>query len=383
MGEDVTEELEYVPGRFIVNRTVRPRLACSGCEAFTQAPLPSRPIERGRPGPGLLAHVLVSKYADHLPLYRQSQIFEREGLDLDRSTLADWVGKSTALLEPLADAIGRHVLAGQAIFADDTPVKMLAPDTGKTATARLWTYGRDERPWGGGAPPASWYRVSPDRKGQHPKDHLAGYRGWMHADGYAGFEDIYRSSDIHEVACMAHVRRKFVDVHRAQGSAIADEAIRRIAQLYAIEKEARGSPPDRRVEIRQAKGAPIFDGLESWMHAQLPTITGKSPLAMAIRYGLTRMKRLRPYLDHGFLELDNNTAERAMRSVAIGRKNYLFVGSQTGGRSAAIAYTPIETAKLNGVDPQGWLVDTLACIPDYKITRVDDLLPWNWSNHAA
>jgi transposase len=260
---------------------------------------------------------------------------------------------------------------------------MLAPGTGKTQTARLWTYARDERPWGGEAPPASWYRFSPDRKGEHPKDHLSGYRGWMHADGYAGFEDIYRSSDIHEVACMAHVRRRFVDVHRAQGSAIAEEAIRRIAQLYAVEKEARGAPPDRRVEIRQAKAAPIFDGLESWMHEQLPTISGKSPLAMAIRYGLTRMKRLRPYLDHGVLELDNNTAERAMRSVAVGRKNYLFVGSQTGGRAAAIAYTLIETAKLNGVDPQGWLADTLACIPDYKITRVDDLLPWNWSNHAA
>ena len=176
LGEDVTEELEYAPGRFIVNRIVRPRMVCSGCEAFSQAPLPSRPIERGRPGPGLLAHVLVSKYADHLPLYRQSQIFEREGLDLDRSTLADWVGKSTALLEPLADAIGRHVLAGQAIFADDTPVKMLAPGTGKTATARLWAYGRDERPWGSDAPPASWYRFSPDRTGQHPKDHLSGYR---------------------------------------------------------------------------------------------------------------------------------------------------------------------------------------------------------------
>src|SRR5690606_20015346 len=208
------------------------------------------------------------------------------------------------------------------------------------------------------------------------KDHLSGYRGWMHADGYAGFENIYRSGDIREVACMAHVRRKFVDVHRAQGSAIADEAIARIAQLYGIEKEARGAPPDRRVEIRQAKGAPIFDDLEIWLHAQSPTISGKSPLAMAIRYALTRMKRLRPYLDNGILELDNNTAERAMRSVAIGRKNYLFVGSQTGGRAAAIAYTLIETAKLNGIDPQAWLADTLARIPDYKINRVDDLLPW-------
>lgn len=378
IGEDVTEELEYVPGRFIVNRIVRPRLACSGCERFTQAPLPSRPIERGRPGPGLLAHVLVSKYADHLPLYRQSQIFERDGLDLDRSTLADWVGKSTALLEPLADAIGRHVRAGQAIFADDTPVRMLAPGTGGTQTARLWTYGRDERPWGGGAAPAAWYRFSGDRKGQHPKDHLSGFQGWMHADGYAGFEEIYRAGRVREVACLAHVRRKFVDVHRAQGSSIAEEAIRRIAELYAVEAEARGSPPERRLEVRQARAKPIFEGLETWLAAQLPTISGKSPLAMAIRYALVRMTRLRPYLEHGILEIDNNAAERGMRAIALGRKNYLFVGSEAGGRAAAIAYSLIETAKLNGVDPQAWLADTLARLPDYKITRVDELLPWFW-----
>lgn len=378
IGEDVTEELEYVPGRFIVNRVVRPRFACSGCESFTQAPLPSRSIERGRPGPGLLAHVLVSKYADHLPLYRQSRIFERDGIDLDRSTLADWVGKSTALLEPLADAIGRHVLAGDAIFADDTPVSMLAPGTGRTQTTRLWTYARDERPWGGDAPPAAWYRFSGDRKGRHPKDHLAGFRGWMHADGYAGFEDLYRSGDIREVACMAHIRRKFVDVHRAQGSAIAEEAIRRIAQLYAVEKAARSVSPDQRVEIRQAKARQIFDDLEAWLGTQLASISGKSPLAAAIRYALTRMPRLRPYLDHGILELDNNPAERAMRAIALGRKNYLFVGSQTGGKAAAVAYTLIETAKLNDVDPQAWLADTIAQIPDYKITRIDDLLPWHW-----
>jgi hypothetical protein len=199
----------------------------------------------------------------------------------------------------------------------------------------------------------------------------------MHADGYAGFNELYRSGEIREVACMAHVRRKFVDVHRAQGSAIADEAIRRIARLYTIEKEARGSPPDYRVEIWQAKAKPIFDDLEAWLHARLPSISGKSPLAAAIRYALTRMARMRPYLDHGILELDTDTAERAMRAVAIGRKNYLFVGSQTGGRAAAIAYTLIETAKLNGVDPQAWLADTLARIPDWKITRVDELLPWN------
>lgn len=378
LGEDITEELEYVPGRFIVNRIVRPRLACAGCDRFVQAPLPSRPIERGRPGPGLLAHVLVGKFADHLPLYRQSRIFERDGIDLDRSTLAEWVGKTTALLEPLADAIGRHVLKGQAIFADDTPVAMLAPGTGKTRTARLWTYARDERPWSGKAPPAAWYRFSGDRKGQHPKDHLADFRGWMHADGYAGFEDLYRGGDIREVACMAHIRRKFVDVHRAQGSPIADEAIRRIAQLYAIEKSIRGSPPDRRVETRQAKARPIFDDLDAWLASQLTTISAKSPLAAAMRYALTRMARLQPYLEHGVLEIDNNPAERAMRAIALGRKNYLCVGSASGGKAAAIAYTLIETAKLNSVDPQAWLADTLARMPDYKITKVDDLLPWRY-----
>ncbi len=235
LGQDVTEELEYVPGRFVVNRIIRPRMSCSCCETMHQAPLPSRPIERGRPGPGLLAHVLVSKYADHLTLYRQSQIFERDGIDLPRSTLTDLVGQSTALLEPLADAIKKHVLAGQAIFADDTPVNMLAPGSGKTKTARLWAYVRDERPWGGEGQPASWYQFSTDRKGQRPSKHLASYKGWMHADGYAGFNDLYRKGDIQKVACMAHIRRKFVDVHKSQGSAIPEEAIKRITSLYGID----------------------------------------------------------------------------------------------------------------------------------------------------
>ena len=376
IGEDVTEELEYVPGRFVVNRIARPRFACSGCERFAQAPLPSRPIERGRPGPGLLAHVLVSKYADHLPLYRQSQVFAREGIDLDRSTLADWVGKTTALLEPLAEAIGRHILTGSAIHADDTPVRMLAPGSGRTKTARLWTYVRDERPWSGPAPPAALYRFSADRKGVHPARHLANFQGWMHADGYAGFEELYRSSRIREVACLAHVRRKFVDVHRAQGSSIAEEAIARIGQLYAVEKAIRGSPPDERASVRHDQAAPIFDDLEAWLAAQLPTLSGKTPLATAIRYALARLPRLRPYLSDGRLAPDNNAAERSMRGPAIGRKNWLLAGSAAGGKALAIAATLIETAKMNNVDPQAWLADTLARIPDYKITRVDDLLPW-------
>ena len=378
LGEDVTEELEYVPGRFRVNRIVRPKLSCACCETIHQALLPSRPIERGRPGPGLLAHVLVSKYADHLPLYRQSQIFERDGVDLERSTLADWVGKSTALLEPLADAIGRHVMDAAAIFADDTPVGVQAPGTGKTKTGRVWAYVRDERPWDGKAQPAAWYRFTPDRKGKWPKDHLAGFEGWMHADGYAGFNELYRQGLVHEVACMAHVRRKFFDIDAAQGSAIAAEALQRIAKLYQVEDEARGKPPDQRKKIRQAKAKPAFDDLEAWMQNQLTRLSGKTPLAAAIRYAITRMKRLRPYLDHGFLELDNNAAERAMRAIALGRKNYLFMGSLRGGKSAAIAYTLIETAKLNGVDPQAWLTDVLGRIADHKITRIDQLLPWRY-----
>ena len=379
LGEDVTEELEYVPGRFVVNRIVRPRMACACCENIQQVPMPSRPIERGRPGPGLLAHVLVSKYADHLPLYRQSQIFEREGIDLPRSTLADWVGQSATLLEPLADAIRKHVLNGQAIFADDTPVNMLAPGSGKTKTARLWAYVRDERPWSGDGQPASWYQFTPDRTGERPNKHLAQYEGFMHADGYAGFNDLYRTGKITEVACMAHIRRKFVDVHKSQGSTIAEEAIKRIAKLYGIEKEVRGQPPDQRWKARQSQSKPLFDDLEVWLHAQLTRISGKSPLAMAIRYALTRMKKLQPWLDHGFLELDNNAAERSMRPIALGRKNYLFMGSERGGKSAAIAYTLIETAKLNGVDPQAWLTDTLARIADHKINRIDELLPWHYA----
>ena len=379
LGEDITEELEYVPGRFVVNRIKRPRMACTCCERMHQAPLPSRPIEKGRPGPGLLAHVLISKYGDHLPLYRQSQIYAREGIELERSTLAGWVGQSARLLEPLAEAIGRHVRQGQAIFADDTPMKMLAPGKGRTATARMWAYVRDEHSWSGSAPPAAHYRFSTDRKGEHPADHLAGYSGFMHADGYAGFNRLYDTGQITEVACMAHIRRKFVDVQTASGSAIAQEAVERIARLYAIEKAIRGKPPDERAAVRQARSRPVFEELDAWLQTQLTRISGKTPLAAAIRYGLTRMKKLEPWLHHGVTELDNNTAERAIRPLAVGRKNYLFVGSPSGGKSAAIAYTLIETAKLNDVDPQAWLTVVLANIADTKITHLEDLMPWSYA----
>jgi hypothetical protein len=262
-------------------------------------------------------------------------------------------------------------------------LKMLAPGTGRTKTARVWVYARDERPWCGEAPPAAWYRFSTDRKAEHSAQHLKGFNGFMHADGYAGFKDLFRAGGITEVACMAHIRRKFVDVHESQGSAIAEEALRRIAGLYAIEKKARGSPPDARTRLRQDEAAPILDDLEAWLGVQLTRISGKKPLAGAIRYALGRLPKLRPYLDDGRLELDNNNAERGMRGVAVGRKNWLFAGSEGGGKAAAIAFTLIETAKLGGVDPHAWLTWVLARIADHKINRVDDLLPWRYAAIAA
>ena len=321
--------------------------------------------------------MLVSKYCDHLPLYRQSRIFARDAVELERSTLAGWVGKATALLEPLADALGRHVLAGRAIFVDDTPVKVLAPGTGKTATGRAWTYVRDERAWAGDGAPAAWYRFSAERKAHHPEEHLTGFAGWMHADGYAGFERLIRAGPIREVACFAHVRRKFFDIHQAQGSTVAAEALTRIAALYALEEQVRGQPPEHRAAARQTQARPLLNDLEHWLHTQLPRLSAKTPLAAAIRYALTRLQRLRPYLEHGFLELDNNTAERAMRPLALGRKNYLFMGSLAGAKAASIAYTLIETAKMNGLDPQAWLTEVLHRIPDHPSNRIDQLLPWN------
>lgn len=331
----------------------------------------------------MLAHVLVSKFADHLPLYRQSQIYARENVDIDRSTMADWVGKSTALLEPLAEAIARHVRRGQAIFADDTPVKLLSPGNKRTKIARVWAYVRDERPWVGDDPPAAWYKFTIDRKGHHPVDHLADYKGWVHADDYAGFNGVFGEGRASEMACMAHVRRKFVDVQQSQGSAMAEEAIRRMAKLYAVEKEAKGKSPEARVALRREKAKSEFDDLEAWLHLQLPKISGKTPLAKAFRHAFSRMPKVRPYLENGFLELTNNSAERAMKPVAIGRKNWTFAGSEGGGKAMAIAYTLIETAKMNDVDPQAWLTWVLGQIADHKINRLDELLPWNYAAKAA
>jgi len=379
LGEDVTEVLEYVPASFKVIRHVRPKLSCRVCETIVQAPMPSLPIERGRPGPGLLAHVLVAKYADHLPLYRQSGIYAREGVDLERSTLADWVGRSAALLDPLVAALRKDILASDLLHGDDTPVPVLAPGRGSTKTGRLWTYVRDERPHGGQRPAAAVYFYSPDRKGEHPQAHLKSFKGVLHADGYAGFNAIFEKANVIEAACWAHVRRKFFDVHAANGSPIAAEALDRIGALYGIEANIRGKSPDERQRCREQQSLPLLAGLKAWLEAALPKLSGKSDLAAAMRYALNRWDALTRYAHDGRIEIDNNAAERSIRGIALGRKNYLFAGSDKGGERAAAIYSLIETAKLNGLNPEAYLRDVLARIADHKINRIAELLPWNWS----
>jgi transposase len=377
VGEDVTEILEYRPGRFEVVRHIRPAFSCRACEAMTQAPMPSLPIERGRPGPGLLAHVLVSKYCDHLPLYRQSEIYARDGLDLPRGLLAGWVGKGASLAEPMAAFIGGHALAGSRVHADDTPMPMLSPGRGRTQTARFWAYLRDDRPFGGPDPPAVLYEFTPDRKGEHPQRRLRDFRGILQADAYAGFNALYEGGRVVEAACWTHARRYFHDEALANGSPIAREAILRMQPLFAIEAEIHGQPPEVRLAVRQARSAPLMADLHSWLEATLRRISGKSDLAKAIRYTLARWTGLTTVLRDGRACLHNNAAERQMRPLALGRKNYLFAGSLEGGRRAAIIYTLIGTAELNGWDPQAYLRTLLERIADHPINRIGELAPWH------
>jgi len=384
IGQDEREVLEYVPSSFKVIQHVRPKLSCRACETIVQAPMPTLPIERGRPGPGLLSHVVVSKYADHTPLHRQAVIYARGGVELDRATLADWVGQAAFLLTPLAEAIGRHVRAGAALHADDTTVPVLAPGLGKTKTGRLWIVVRDERPWGSGVPPAALYRYSADRKAIHAEALLTGCRGFLHADGYAGFERLYKpiapagETPLIEVACWAHARRKFYEVHEETASPIARETLERIAALFAIEGRINGSAPERRLAERTEHARPLLDQLRTFLDGSLTRISRKSGLAEAIRYALARWEALSRYLSDGRLEMTNNAAERGMRVPVLGRKNYLFCGSDAGGMRAACIYTILETARMNDVNPQAYLTDVLARIADHPINKIDTLLPWSW-----
>jgi transposase len=377
VGEDVTEILEYRPGRFEVARHVQPAFSCRACEAMTQAPMPSLPIERGRPGPGLLAHVLVSKYCDHLPLYRQSEIYARDGLDLPRGLLAGWVGKAAALVEPMAAFIGRHALSGARVHADDTPMPMLAPGRGRTQTARTWAYLRDDRPFGGRDPPAVLYEFTPDRKGEHPQRRLREFRGILQADAYSGFNALYESGRVVEAACWTHARRYFHDELLANGSPLAREAIERMQPLFAIEAEVHGQVPEARLAARRARSAPIMADLHVWLEATLRRISGKSDLAKAIRYTLAQWTALTTVLRDGRACLHNNAAERRMRPLALGRKNYLFAGSLEGGKRAAIIYTLVGTAEMNGWDPQANLRVLLERIADHPINRIGELAPWH------
>jgi transposase len=376
IGEDVSEMLEYVPGRYKVIRHVRPKFSCASCQKIVQASAPSRPIERGLAGPALLAHVLVSKYCDHLPLYRQCQIFAREGIELERSTLADWVGGASALLRPLVEAIGGYVLSNDKIHGDDTPVPVLCPGRGSTKEGRLWAYVRDDRPAASQEPAAVLYRYTPDRKGERARAHLADFRGVLQADAYAGFDRLY-GERIQEAACWAHVRRKFYDIHVQLSSPIAAEALERIGKLYDIEAEIRGRPPDERCSVRKERAGAQLKALRAWLERTVTMLSRKSELAQAIRYALSNWLALTRYRDDGRLEIDNNAAERALRAVALGRKNWLFAGSDDGGERAAAIYTLIGTAKLNDIDPEAYLRHVLERIPDHPINKVEALLPWN------
>jgi len=376
-GEDVSEQLERIPATFKVIRHVRPKFACAGCERVVEAPAPARPIDRGLAGPGLLAHVLVSKYADHCPLYRQSEIYAREGVDLDRSTLAGWVGAASELLAPLVEEIRKHVLASKKVHADDTPVPVLAPGNGKTKTGRLWTYVRDDRPAGLTSAPAVWFAYSEDRKGEHPRRHLRDFKGALQADAYSGFHHLYGDGAIYEVACWAHTRRKFHDIHVVHASPTTTEALARIGALYGIEEQIRGKPAELRCSTRQERARPLLDELRHWMEKILRSFSTKSETAGAIRYALSHWRALTRYVDDGQLEIDNSAAERALRAVAIGRKNYLFLGSDSGGHRAASLYSLIGTARLNGLDPAFYMRTVLETIAEHPINRIQELLPWN------
>lgn len=380
IGESVSEMLDWVPAQLRVVRVCRPKYACRSCGTITQAPAPERPIAGGLATPAMLAQVLVSKYCDHTPLYRQAQIFARHGVELERSTLAGWVGGACWWFAALHDRLCEHMFASDHLFADDTPIPVLDPGRGRTKTGRLWVYARDQRSWAGPEPPAAVYVFAPDRKAERPAAHLTHFRGVLHVDGYAGFERLTGAGNITLAACWAHTRRKFYEVAQAEDTPIAHEALRRIASLYAVEAQVRGQSPAHRLATRRALAKPIIDSLRLWLEVQLPQLPGRGNLAEAIRYALSRWDGLTRFLHDGRIELDTNPVERAIRPVALGRKNHLFAGSDGGGERWAILCSLIETCKLNDVEPYAYLRDVLQRMVDgHPINRLDELLPWAWN----
>jgi transposase len=389
VGEDMSEILELISARLKVIETARPKKSCRRCEKITQTPAPTRPIPRSMAGPGLLAHILVSKFDDHLPLYRQNEIFARMGAEIPASTLVDWCGQGVRVLSPLVARIRADVMTSDRLHADDTPVRVLdrarrLEGLGKgVKEGRIWTYLRDDRPWGGTAPPGVAYFFSPDRKSVHPHHHLAEFSGVLQADAYTGFKALYEPDAagavrIREAACWAHLRRDFHDVWTGTKSEIAREALDRIGALYDIEREITGSSAEERRRVRQARTRPLAEDFKAWSETQLGRVSGKSALAKAFRYALRRWPSFTLFLEDGRVAIDNNPAERAIKPVVIGRKNWLFAGADAGGETLAEAMTIIESAKLSGHDPQTYLTDILARIGEHKINRLDDLLPWNW-----
>ena len=384
IGESVSEMLDWVPARLRVIRIRRPKYGCRGCGTIHQSGAPDRLITRGLATPGLISQVLISKYCDHTPLYRQSQIFARQGVELSRSTLARWVGGASWWLEPLHERLRQNILASDHLFADDTPLPVLDPGRGRTKTGRLWAYARDQRGWGGADPPAALYCYEPDRRAVRPAAHLADYKGVLHVDGYAGFETLAARGDIVLAACWAHTRRKFYEVYQATGSPIAAEALSRIGDLYTIERHLRGQAAAVRLSERNKHSGPLIEAMKPWLEGQLRRIPPKGPLAEAIRYALNRWMALTRFLDDGHIELDTNPVERAIRPIALGRKNHMFAGSDKGGQRWAIICSLIETAKLNGVEPYAWLSDTLQRMVDgHPNNRLDELLPWNQVNNPS
>jgi transposase len=378
IGEDVSERLDIIPAQLRVLVVRRPKYACRACEeVVVQAPAPARLIEGGLPTEATVAQVLVSKYADHLPLYRQAQIYARQGINLDRSTLADWVGRAAWLLRPVQERLLMRLKSSTKLFADETTAPVLDPGRGRTKTGQLWAYARDDRPWGGTDPPGVAYVYAPDRKAERPITHLAGFKGILQVDGYGGYRVLAERGDIQLAFCWAHVRRRFFELAAAGPAPIASEALERIAKLYAVESEIRGHSADERRDLRQEKSRPAIDNLESWLRTKLGLISQKTKLAEAIRYALSRWEGLTRFLDDGRIEIDTNVVERSIRPIALNRKNALFAGSDGGGEHWAIIASLIETCKLNAIDPQNYLTDVITKIVNgHPNSQIDDLLPW-------